>query len=523
MLKATALYILVACLLILSGCFEDTTPVKSEVSERPGGELAPVTLQAGQSNIGLRLRVSYQDLEAVLASEVPEVQEGTGRKRVCKRVIGIKICGTANWVYTATRTDEISVTGEFDQVRFLVPIRFDGTAGVDGDAAKRLGLNDVDFQGAVAADIGMTLDLDDQWCPVITTDIKYRWTESPKVRWAGGIDIGIQSRLDETIDDQLKDIDERIKESIDCEVFRQQLGEQWRPRSFPIELPSSEAEESAAEEYVQADLDTEVKDPVASRSKAGFLYLNLRPQSMQFSGVKTETDRLGVSFVLVSETTVDAEPVADKPIELPVLQRTDYAVGQTSFELPISLPYEVLERFAREEVVGRTFTNNESAADLAVTVTDVEFYASDRGLTIGLTFDADLPATIRNTIGRLYLTTVPVLDTFNRTLTLSETSLSPVLDSALWQVLTTIFENQIIRAIEEKTVLELGEHLDDLERKVAAQLSSPARTGGLLVSAEQPRIHLTDIVPQTDALVLRVEFSTELDIDVPADLIDKRP
>ena len=519
-MRIDTLIALALCCLALSGCTEDSTPIRSQVSERPTGFSAPLVTTMGQSKLGLRLRFKFEDLASILAAEVPETEIGTGRKRVCKRVIGIKVCGTANWQYTVTRTDDFIVSGRVDTVYFKVPLRFDGTAGVDGDAAKALGLNDVDFHGAVDATIGLRLDLDDRWCPVVNSDIQYRWTESPKVRWAGGIDIGIQSKLDETIAEQLADIDEKIKSSIDCDAFRRQISEHWRVHSFPLELPTSPPSDVVSTQSNDSASSASPADADSDSNKA-LLFLNLRPQSMKFSGVRTEADRVGVSFILESETSVDADAVTDLPGELPALQRTDYAVGQTKFEIPIRLPYGYLERYARDEVVGRTFTSNQSSSDLAVTVNEIEFFSSEEGLTIGLTFDADLPATTRNTIGQLYLTTVPVIDTFNRTLTLSDTSLSPVLDSAVWQLLTSIFENQIIRAIEKKTVIELGQQLDDLESKLAAQLSSPERTGGLLVTAERPSIQLIAMVPQDDALVIRVEFSTELDIDVPADVFER--
>lgn len=473
-------------------------PESVQLSVKPIGEAPIARSESRVSNIGLRFRIRYQDLAEVVAREVPRVQTGDGQKRMCKRVIGVKVCGTANWQYTAMRTDEITVAGSNDKVILVLPLQFEGTAGIQGDVAKVLGLRKIDFSGALEATIGLSFDLDSDWCPVINTDIDYRWTKAPKAKWAGSFDIDLQRKLDETLAKQLETVDKRIKESIDCGLFRDQLAAQWKQHSFPLELPTESVP------------DTVVMSPV---------YLNLQPKSFAFSGMRTEKDSLGATFLLSVKTSVDPNPTPDSLMPLPRVERTDYKVGSTQFELPIRIAYQQLVDLIKPELLGRTFTSSSSAGDVLVLVKSVELFGSEAGLTIGLGFDADLPASRKNTSGIVYLTTLPVVDPVNRTLTLTDTSVSKIIDNTLWNILATVFEGRIAQTIEQRTVIELGKRLEELEETLIEQISNPERTSGLRVSAEQLDVNLLALVPESASLAILLRVNAAFDIDVPAEVM----
>ena len=495
-------------LLLLSCSTEEPAPV--QLSEKPLGDAPVVISESRTSNIGFRLRIAYEDLAAIVASEVPLVQTGDGQKRLCKRVIGVKVCGTADWRYTAKRTGEIAVSGNDDKVILILPLQFEGTAGIQGDVAKVLGLRNIDFSGALEATIRLSFDLAEDWCPVITSDIDYHWTRAPKAEWAGTFDIDLQKKLDETLARQLETVDERIREAIDCGEFRDQLAAQWKQHSYPLQLPTEQSDDNGSPDPEPVNNDAEAPSTV---------YLNLAPTGFAFSGMRTEGDRLGITFLLTADTTVDPEPAPESLLPLPPVDRTEYAAGYTQFELPIRIGYQQLVNLLTPELVGRTFTSSNRAGDVSVSINALELFGSGSGLTIGIGFDADLPATRRNTPGTVYLTTIPVVDPFNRTLTLTETTLSKIIDSTLWSIVVDVFEGRIVQTIEQRAVIDLAERLEDLELKLSDQLSNPERTGGVVVTAEKLSVNLLDLVPESQGLAVLLRVNALFDIDVPASVI----
>ena len=89
---------------VVSSCNRDTAP--SQVSEKPENlaETPDTMTEPQASRFGLRARVSYDDIEAIAAEQLPVSYPVAGVRTVCKRIIGIKACGTAPWDLTVSRT-----------------------------------------------------------------------------------------------------------------------------------------------------------------------------------------------------------------------------------------------------------------------------------------------------------------------------------------------------------------------------------------------------------------------------------
>ena len=74
---------------VVSSCNRDTAP--SQVSEKPENlaETPDTMTEPQASRFGLRARVSYDDIEAIAAEQLPVSYPVAGVRTVCKRIIGI--------------------------------------------------------------------------------------------------------------------------------------------------------------------------------------------------------------------------------------------------------------------------------------------------------------------------------------------------------------------------------------------------------------------------------------------------
>ncbi|MBX2824239.1 MAG: DUF4403 family protein [Gammaproteobacteria bacterium] len=472
--------------LLLNAC--NRTPEPSIVSERPAllTEDTNATTDSHLSHIGVRARIAYEDITRLILDELPKTHTGNGERRTCKKVVGLKICGTAQWDYTVHRGDDIAVSGIDDTVSVSVPIRFDGVAGLQGDVARALGLSSVDFNGAVDATINLGVDLDASWCPQLTTTIDYEWTQTPRVEWAGALKLDVRKQLDEAIAAQLDELPAKLADSVDCDAFRAQLGEHWRSYTMPVKL--------------------EEQDP---------LHLNLTPTGFAFSGLQADATSLGITFVLDAQTAVESEPLVEQQQPLPAVSTVDFVPGQTEFELLVRSSYSRLQTAAAPALVGKTFHSTTKAGEISATVKSLEISGNPDGITLGIGFDADLPGTSRNTTGTVFLTATPEVDPQLHRVTLTNLSITRVLDSKLWQLLTKLFEERIIDSIKESAVIDLSDHIQDLETEVLAQLNDTDKTEGVLIDAQDLSIQLDSITSEHDALAVLLQARMTLDLLLP--------
>lgn len=479
-------------LTLLTACKQEKEP--TIISENPLS-MTTETLTKTQSHIshiGVRTRINYEDFTALIREELPESHTDSGTERLCERVIGIKICGTAEWTYVLNRGDDIEISGNDNIVTLALPVHFYGTAGIQGDVAKTLKLSKLDFTGALDVNIHLRLDLADDWCPKIDTQVTYEWVQTPRVKWAGGLDLNIRKYLDDAINDQLDMLPEKITKAIDCDQFRGTLVEHWRSYNFPLDLSIDKT-----------------------------MYLNLTPIGFAFSGVHTETDSLGIAFTLEAKTAVEPTPIVQHPIDLPALEKIDYTTGRTEFELLVRAGYDQLTALAAPEVVGKTFTSETTAGPVSVLINSVELSGNNKRITIGIDFDANLPTTRTNTPGTVYLSATPVIQTQTQQISLTNIELTKVLDSKLWNLLASVFEQKIIQSIQKKAVWDLSPKIKKLEDQILKQLTDSDKTAGVVISASDIFVALMSLSVEPESLAAILHAGGTLDIVLPLAVITR--
>jgi len=477
----------------VSSCTEKP-PKHSQLSEAPppATQLAEAST-VHQSRLSTRVRINYADLVALADQEVPAEHTDDGRQKICKKAIGIKMCGTAQWTYTVAREGQIQISGQDDYVIISVPLRFFGDAGIRGDVAKVLNIDSMDFSGALNAQLRLKLDVNENWCPNILTDMTYQWTREPHLEWIGGIDINLKNKVDKAIAKQLAGLEQKVANSVDCEELREAIQAQWKPHHIPLELPENNA-----------------------------MYLNIVPKGFSFSGVRTESDKLGLAFSLEAQTSVQSNILTTDPQAIPALKRSEYQPGNTQFNVLIRAAYSQLTTMADQHLTGKVFTESSAAGDVSVTINSVILSGNPDGVTVNLEFSAKLPGKKHPTPGTVYLTATPVLDAFTQTVRLNNISLSNVVDSTLWNTLAAVFNKKIIAELKDKAVYNLQPKLTELSTMLETQLADPTRTVGLNIGTPDVNVVLQSLVPEQDNLAALIMVETQLDIDVPVnDLFQK--
>lgn len=500
-------YLLLAVLLTLTACNKNDEVL--QVSELPASNLTnqPTLAEAQPGTFALRARIRYADIEALAASQLPERYPVEGTKRVCKRIIGIKACGTTQWQLNVSRPGNLSVRGHEGIVYLRTPISFNGKVGVEGGMAKALGLSALDVSGRADASIALSVHMAENWCPSIRADVSYQWREKPTLVYQNALDFSLESVVNDALDKQLATVETRLNKAIDCHAFKQQLDAAWRSYSFALELPAVKGGESVRSESM---LDASTQGESTQN-----VYLNIVPTEFAFSGLRTEEEKLGVSFALGATTVVESQAQADQKLSLPPLKQVSFAESRTDFELVLRADYTQLEQLIRPQLIGKTYTSDSAAGDVSVTINAFDLSGNAQDVTVELGFTAKVPGQRKPVTGLVYLLATPVMNANTDELVLDNIRMSRVLDSTLWNLLSRIFEGQIIAALERNATLDLAPRLRNLETRLTQQLQDPSRTAGLNVIATNLSIKVMELVAEPQTLAARARVSSEFDIDIP--------
>ncbi|MFT7212486.1 MAG: hypothetical protein ACI9XK_002739 [Granulosicoccus sp.] len=483
---------------ILSSCNKKQPQV--QISETPEeiSELQDVKTEPHEGRFSLRSQIAYSDIQTLIEGDIPDTYSVQNSRRLCKRIIGIKACGTANWNLRINRQRDLRVTGDQQHILVQAPIAIDGTVGMDGKVAKVMGLTKLDVQGTVLADIKLGLQVNENWCPRVSVSVIYDWIEKPTVVWRNKLDFSLEKIINETLDKQLEQLEPRINGSIDCEQFQNQLEQQWKSYSFVIDLPTIEGSDGVDK-----------------------MHLNFIPTGFAFSGIHTEKDRLGLGFALDGTVMLEDNPVSIRSLPLPLPKHIEYQKTQTDFDILLRATYTQLEEILRPHLQGKTYTSDLITGEASVVVKRVAMSSNSSGVTVSLDFVARLSGNGDNIHGTVFLLASPEINSEKEQFSLKNIRLSKVIDSTLWDLLSTVFENQIITTIERNTTINYAPRLRELEQKIIEQLQDTSRTGDVVFTTKQLTIRIVDIIPEATSLAALARVSADLDIDIPLSLIQK--
>ncbi len=437
------------------------------------------------SEIALRLRIPFSSLQQAIGQALPLQFDlaGTGRKACVKLPLHQKICGTPEYHATVAREGPVQISGSGDQFRVSMPIGITGQGGVDGDAARLLGLQAKKFHAALMVNFNAKLDLDQDWCPVLQGAAGYRWIDPPRVEVVGGVWMDVSQEVNTPLQAAIAKAAGNLPRAISCERVRGPVARVWHEYDIPLRM-------------------------------AG-LYVRILPTAMGFSGLQADGGAIDLAARITAQTSLLTSPaVSDVGGDVgafPALARIPDDPGEISLLVPIHAPYGLLGDAAMRALGPREFE-----ADRArIRISSVAFYPSGDRVVARIGFTARAPRRWFDTSGVVFVAGVPAVSADGRMLRLTDVGFSRILDNQLWSGLSVLFEGQIKDALTAAAVLDLGDVEANAGAAVKAALADPKRTGGIVLDVGTPVVRLASVAVGKNELIgvaqLQASLAGELD------------
>lgn len=317
------------------------------------------------------------------------------------------------------------------------------------------------------------LSLTDHWGLRARTTLSYTWTEPPTLR-VGPVELPIRRLIEARLDEQLQRAADRVDQSLaERDPLRRRLEQLW----------------------------TRLREPVPLKGGA---WLSVRPVSLVAGELELRADGIHLDMGLAGQMRllVGDEPEPAPESALPDRTASD-GPSRLSLQVPIQLPWAMLEQTLREALVGRrqpiSVPGTEQTVDL--TVREVGVYPSGDSVVLALGYELDGPSTPLDGRGTLYLSGVPVIDRERQELRLEDLAAAVQSDQTAVQAASWLLTSGGLAALEDRLRVPLAQRLAEVRERIESGISAsdgrPAALEGRL-----DELSLTGVVPTEDALVV---------------------
>jgi hypothetical protein len=433
-----------------------------------------------RDSVGNQIGGDLGRLLGELAGQVAREAAGTQSGSLCQDV---------DYDVTIRKAGRPTVRSTGRTLEFVVPIGVEGRVGVPGELARSLGFDARAFRGAMDAIARVSADLDRNWCPRLTAEGDFRWTDRAQLEIVDGYWVDIDQPAGLELRRRIEQGIAALDGLVTCAMVRDAIASEWR--EIDLALPVPDMGEDLA-------------------------HLHFRPTGAGFSGIDYGQEAIAAAIQIdgVTELRTGAPPATARQLDLPPLERIDATANRIDINLPVRLGYDRLVAELNSQFAGRTFTGRTPAGEARVTVEEVTLYPSGDRLAAGLRFTAGHDSRALGASGWAYLAARPVLSDDGRTIRLEDVALTRQLDNDLWSLLSGIFNDQIAAQIARSAVFPLDDAIATAKRQLAAALVQLEGETGIRVALEDPDIALTALVPAAEALEAVARFRTRAEVTV---------
>ena len=460
----------------------------AQLSEPPRNYFQTREFSTKPSSFSVNIRLPFDELSVRANQAAPKTYQGHGvGKRKCKRIIGIKTCGTPEYDYVVKR-GEISVTaGPANSIRLSVPLAISGHGGYQGKGAKLFGLQSKQFKASLQAVSDISLTVANNWCPQPTIRADFEWIEGAKIELFRGVWVGVRSMVEPRLKEKIAELSNSVAKQIDCEDIRRKLQTVWTKHSWPIQIGDT-------------------KEPN---------HLNISPEQIGFSGLVVDRQAVNFAVHLVADARISATPANTDPMPLPPpLPELHSAASSADSALAVSLPtfvsYEQVRELIANRLMKAPIRTETSAGDATLTTRDVNVYPSGEKLVIAALLDVDLPTQLFDVSGWVYLTTTPRAENNGTALRLAEPTFSRDVNSKTWRLVSVVLEQNIKDGLSDWGVIDLNESISKAKDRLAEQVATPRLDFSLDVG--DPQLRLGEIAVTANQLVIETIFRSRADI-----------
>ncbi|MGI2324546.1 MULTISPECIES: DUF4403 family protein [Methylococcus] len=156
-----------------------------------------------------------------LLKEPARIHSG-GRKKVCKKILGLETCADTEWNVQVVTEGQPSVTRNGNLFHVSIPVRFTGEAAASSEDFKSLKLDSRKFTGAVDAWADVGIDPADG-CTINAVSTGIEWREEPEIELVGGLQVKVGDLVRSHFEKTLQDAVESLKLQATCEMVKKQI------------------------------------------------------------------------------------------------------------------------------------------------------------------------------------------------------------------------------------------------------------------------------------------------------------
>jgi hypothetical protein len=417
-------------------------------------------------------------------------------------------CADYRWNAAVNKDGPVQIGKSGADIRVRQNIHVTGKAGLGGALAGALSLSGKNFEARFSPAMNVNVTLNNQWCPIVKAVPVGQWVDAASVEvvgrncvgidlgtlghpqvCAGPVNLGLADVLNGEFDKHRDDIQRAAQGILTCETVRAAVSGQWHPFSIKIDRPGQ-----------------------------ALLFLNVEPKTGGFSGFIAEENAIKMVVRVGAKTVLSPSEIAKTGASLPPLDQASADKGSLDVNLQVLAPYDFLKNELAVFLKGKTFKKDTAAGTIEVQIDDVDVYPSNGSLVVGLKIDAKTPGRWFNTSGWVYLSGTPTPVQSGKAVAIANTGFATVLDNEFWTIVQSLFETEILLALNEHSTLDLTKEIDTAASQITDAIAK-ADTPGLKITAGPPAIQLTGVYVTPDNLVVIAKLSMAFDAELTAALI----
>jgi hypothetical protein len=457
------------------------------------------------SVVTLSAFMSYVELQRIGEAKIPASLPVSGSgKAACVKMLGAKVCADYRWTADIHRDGPLAIEQSGAAIRLKQPLTIVGKASLEG----AIKVDRADFKAQATPVADLTVDLNPQWCPVITASTVGHWVDSAdvqlisracgelnlsfmKVKSAciGPIKVPLAGLLNEQLERHKQDIERAAETAMPCDRIRARIAEVWRPISIPLPLKDSAP-----------------------------LYLDITPKSAAASRLVPGPDGVRLTAQIGAQASLASAPAPTDPLPLPPLGKAEPGDARLQASLTLLSPYDILKAQLAGQLNGRDFKQTTSLADVVVHIDDVDVRPNDAALAVTLKIHAKTPSSALDTSGSVELTGRPVVAEDGAGLKIVDLKYDAALDNRLWQAAQSVLQGEVLAAIAAQSHVDLSKRIADAETRLADALAK-ADIRGVKLTASKPHITLAGVQVTPAGLAASAVVAMALDIELTAGLI----
>lgn len=428
----------------LGGCNGDLT-------EKPVRSGAPSTLDTKSSTIGAYVTLQNAQLAQLISQHIPPLSDSGNGDDVC--VLGGRVCAGTNFSYAGNIGGIAISAADESTIRLDVPVSFTGQGGFRGEISRLIRADRKNFSGALVLHTDLSLMLGADWCPKLNANVSYTWTSNPRVEIVSGVWVDVKDQVEKKLSEHLPALVDQAKNAINCDEVRGELAKVYGVHTFPVDIPA-----------------------------IGAMHLNLTPTAFGFSGIHASPDTITLALTMGANVELSSVAAVPATLALPAPTTIPPTTPRMTVALPVRTSYETLSAVTSQMLASQTFEKDTPAGKVLVKVKSVELYPSNGQLVAGLNINADLPSSMFDTSGTVYVLGTPTV-TDGTKVSLASPAFSTSLDNELWTATASLFQGPILTKLNEIGIYDLSEQINNAKDALMTKLADPNLIPGMKLQA----------------------------------------